>query len=108
MAAGARGAAWCAFTLLVLLWPANIPGSFDGAPLDGGVEAIAVGFVVPILCWFYPAFFRSRLAQMLIVAIAVLRIADAQFTQGGFCVSFDPQRQIVRDQTGKPHSWDVR
>ena len=108
MAAGARGAAWCAFTLLVLLWPANIPGVFDGAPLDGGVEAIAIGFAVPILCWFYSAFFRSRLAQTLIVAIALLRIADAQFTQGGFCVAFDPQRQIVRDQTGKPHSWDVR
>lgn len=108
MAGGARGAAWCAFTLLVLLWPAKITGPFDGAPLDGGIEAVAVGFIVPILCWFYGGFFRTTLPKVLIVAIALLRIADAQFTPGGLCVRFDPQRQIVRDQTGKPHSWDVR
>jgi hypothetical protein len=108
MQGGARGAAWCALTLFVLLWPAKIAGPLDGAPLDGGVEAIALGLVVPVLCWFYGGFFRTRVAKVLIVAIALLRIADAQFTQGGFCVRFDPQRQIVRDQTGKPHSWDVR
>lgn len=96
------------FTIVVLWWPAKIPGVFDGAPLDGGVEAVAVGFIVPLLCWFYPAFFRARAATLLIVAIALLRIADAQFTQGGLCVRFDPQRTIVRDQTGRPHSWDVR
>lgn len=108
MAGGARGAAWCALTLLVLLWPAKIAGPLDGAPLDGGIEAIAVGFIVPVLCWFYGGFFRSTLAKALIVAIALLRIADAQFTPGGFCVAFDPLRPIARDQTGKPHSWDVR
>ena len=99
---------WSALTLLALLWPAKIPGLFDGAPLDGALEAILVGLVVPILCWFHGAFFRTRLAKILIVAVALLRIADAQFTQGGWCVRFDPQRTIVRDQTGKPHSWDVR
>jgi hypothetical protein len=108
MPGGARGLAWAAFTLLVLLWPARIAGILDGAPLDGGLEAIAIGLVVPVLCWFYGGFFRTRLAQVLIVAIALLRIADAQFTQGGLCVRFDPQRQIVKDQTGRPHSWDVR
>lgn len=105
---GFSGLLWSAFTLAVLLWPAKIPGLFDGAPLDGGIEAVAIGLVVPVLCWFYPAFFRSRLATILIVALALLRIADAQFTQGGLCVRFDPQRTIVRDSTGRPHSWDVR
>jgi hypothetical protein len=108
MQGGGRGLAWSALVLLVLLWPARIAGPFDGAPLDGGAEAIAVGLIVPILCWFYSGFFRTRLAVTLIIAIALLRIADAQFTQGGFCVRFDPQRQIVKDGTGKPHSWDVR
>ena len=99
---------WSAFTLLVLLWPAKIAGAFDGAPLDGRFEAVAVGLVVPILCWFHGGFFHTRFAKMLIISLALLRIADAQFTQGGLCVGFDPQRTIVRDQTGKPHSWDVR
>ena len=108
MHGGARAAAWCAFALLVLVWPARIAGPLDGAPLDGGVEAIAVGLIVPVLCWFYSGFFRGHLAKILVVTIAVLRIADAQFTQGGLCVRFDPERQIVRDQTGRPHSWDVR
>ncbi len=108
MRGGARGVAWCAFTLLVLIWPANIAGVFDGAPLDGGLEAIALGLVVPVLCWFHSGFFRTRSAKILIILIAILRIADAQFTQGGLCVRFDPQRQIVKDQAGRPHSWDVR
>ena len=108
MRGGGRGLAWSAFTLAVLLWPAKIPGLFDGAPLDGGTEAVLVGLVVPLLCWFHGAFFRTGPARILIIAIALLRIADAQLAQGGLCVRFDPQRTIVRDQTGRPHSWDVR
>ncbi len=30
--------AWCVLTLAVLLWPAKVPGIFDGAPLDGGLR----------------------------------------------------------------------
>ena len=103
-----RAFAWCVLTLAVLWWPAKVPGLFDGAPLDGAVEAMAIGLVAPILCWFHPAFFRTRFAQILIVAIALVRIADAQLTQGGLCVRFDPERVIVKDSTGRPHSWDVR
>jgi hypothetical protein len=100
--------AWCVATLAVLFWPAKVPGLFDGAPLDGAAEAVVAGLLVPVLCWFHPHFFRSRRARALVVALALLRIADAQFTQGGWCVRFDPPEQIVRDGTGRPHSWDVR
>ncbi len=103
-----RAFAWCALTLAVLFWPAKIPGMFDGAPLDGGVEAVIAGLIVPILCWFYPQVFAARWARGLIVALVILRIADAQFAQGGWCVRFDTPAQIVRDGTGRPHSWDVR
>ena len=108
MEGGGRGFLWCALALAVLLWPARVPGMFDGAPLDGGAEAVVVGLLVPALCWFYPAFFRRRAAAIAIVALALLRVADAQLTQGGLCVRFDPQRPILKDQTGRPHSWDVR
>jgi hypothetical protein len=108
MEGGWRGFLWSAFTLIVLLWPAKIPGLFDGAPLDGAIEAVIAGLLVPSLCWFHYNFFRTRSARALIVALALVRLADAQFTQGGWCVRFDPPEQIVRDGTGRPHSWDVR
>ena len=100
--------AWSALTLAVLFWPARVPGMFDGAPLDGAAEAVIVGLLVPVLCWFHHQFFRSRVARGLVIALALLRIGDAQFTQGGWCVRFDPPAPIVRDGTGRPHSWDVR
>ena len=99
---------WCALTLGVLFWPAKIPGLFDGAPLDGAAEAVIAGLVVPVLCWFHHQFFRSRAARLLVVALVLVRIADAQMAQGGWCVRFDTPEQIVRDGTGRPHSWDVR
>jgi hypothetical protein len=95
-------------TVAVLAWPARVPGLFDGAPLDGGVEAVVIGLLVPALCWFYSAFFTYRFAQIAIIALALLRVADAQLTQGGWCVRFDTPAPIVRDSTGRPHSWDVR
>ena len=108
MQGGARSFVWCAVALIVLLWPARVPGAFDGAPLDGGVEAAVIGLIVPALCWFYSGFFTHRLAQIAIIALALLRMADAQLTQGGWCVRFDAPAPIVRDSTGRPHSWDVR
>jgi hypothetical protein len=104
----ARSFVWCVVTLIVLLWPSRVPGPFDGAPLDGGVEAVVIGLVVPALCWFYGGFFKHRLAQLAVIAFALLRVADAQLTQGGWCVRFDTPAPIVRDSTGRPHSWDVR
>ena len=105
---GARAFAWCVLTLAVLFWPAKVPGMFDGAPLDGAAEAVIVGLLVPVLCWFHPRFFNRRSARLMVVALAILRVADAQMTQGGWCVRFDPPEPIVRDATGRPHSWDVR
>ena len=108
MRGGGRGFLWCALALMVLLWPARVPGLFDGAPLDGGVEAVVVGLLVPVLCWFCSGFFIHRFAQIAIISLALLRVVDAQLTQGGWCVRFETPAPIVRDSTGRPHSWDVR
>jgi hypothetical protein len=99
---------WCVLSLAVVFWPAKVPGIFDGAPLDGAFEAVIAGLLVPALCWFHYNFFRTRPARALVVALALLRLADAQMTQGGWCVRFDTPAPIVRDSTGRPHSWDVR
>lgn len=106
--AGVRSAAWSVVALALLLWPANVPGMFDGAPLDGGPEAVVVGLLLPVLCWFHGGFLRGRLGPALIVALALVRVVDAQMTPGGWCVRFDTPKPIVRDSTGRPHSWDVR
>ena len=108
MNGGMRGFLWSGLTLLALLWPARVPGIFDGAPLDGGVEAVVVGLLIPALCWFHGAFFHSRVAKILVIGLGLARLADAQLTPGGWCVRFDPPRPIVKEQTGRPHSWDVR
>lgn len=108
VATGARAFAWCALTLAVLFWPAQIPSLFDGAPLDGAAEAVVAGLIVPLLCWFHYRFFDARYARGLVIALVLLRITDAQFVQGGWCVRFDTPQQIIRDGTGRPHSWDVR
>jgi hypothetical protein len=91
-----------------LWWPGRIAGLLDGAPLTGQVEAILLGFVAPALWWFHRSFFRSRAAQVGVAAIVILKIAAAFPAQEGWCVRFDPHRPIVRDSTGRPHSWDVR
>ena len=56
---GAGPVAWSVLALAVLLWPANVPGMFDGAPLDGGPEAVVVGLLLPVLCWFHGGFLRG-------------------------------------------------
>lgn len=104
----ARGFIWSLLALAVLWWPTRIPGLFDGAPLDGGAEAVVLGLLVPALCWFHGGFLRGRLGPALIVTLALLRVLDAQMTTGGWCVRFEPTRPLVRDATGRPHSWDVR
>jgi hypothetical protein len=96
MPGGPSGFLWSAFALIVLLWPAKVPGLFDGAPLDGGLEAVVVGLLVPALCWFHGAFFHSRVAKILVIGLGLARLADAQLTPGGWCVRFDPPRPAAR------------
>ena len=108
MRGGRRGLAWGVFALAVLLWPANVPGWFDGAPLDGGLEAVVIGLLIPVMFWFHGDFLRGRFGPALILALALLRVADASFTEGGWCVRFEPSRPLMRDATGRPHSWDLR
>jgi hypothetical protein len=94
-----------------LLWPAHVsgPGSFDGAPLDGAAEAILVGVVLPALLWLHPRFLATRFARASVIALLGWKALTALlFVQDGWCVRFQPAAQIVKDETGAPHSWDIR
>lgn len=100
---------WRVVTLVALLWPSRLSGVLDGAPLDTPAEALLFGLVVPALLWLHPAFLRRVTVRATIVAILLIKVVSAVSTQyHGWCLTFDPPRPMVRDSTGRPHSWDLR
>jgi len=99
---------WGVAAVAALWWPGRISGPLDGAPLDGTLEAIALGLVLPALWWFHSKFLHSRLARIAIAAIVLVKISGAFLTQEGWCIRFDTAAPIVNDSTGRIHSWDVR
>jgi hypothetical protein len=102
-------AAWRVITLVALLAPSHLSGWFDGAPLDSLTEALLLGLIAPALLWLHPSFLRRTAVRALVVAIVVVKLAAAFWLQqDGWCITFNPPRPMVRDSTGKPHSWDIR
>jgi hypothetical protein len=100
---------WRVITLVALLWPSHVSGWFDGAPLDSLSEALAAGLIAPALVWLHPSFLRKTAVRALVAAIVAIKLAAAvSLQQDGWCITFDPPRPMVRDSTGKPHSWDIR
>jgi len=100
---------WLIITLVALLWPSHLSGWFDGAPLDSLAEALLVGLIAPTLLWLHPSFLRKTAVRATIAAILLVKLAAAfALQQDGWCITFDPPRPMVRDSTGKPHSWDIR
>ena len=100
---------WFVLVLVAVLWPSRVSGPLDGPPLDTPLEALALGFAVPILAWLEPAFLRRWSVRLLIGSILVIKVAvTAGMQQEGWCLTFDPPKPMVRDSTGKPHAWDMR
>ena len=100
---------WAAITMVALVWPSTLSGPLDGAPLQGLAEALVIGFLVPILIWFDPAFLRRVVIRVAIAAILLVKIATAlTLQQEGWCIAFEPPYPMVRESTGKPHAWDLR
>lgn len=48
------------------------------------------------------------MVQVAIVALLILKASSASLSQDGWCVRFDLPAPVVKDHTGRPHSWDVR
>jgi hypothetical protein len=99
---------WGAVAVAALWWPGTVSGPLDGAPLDGPLEAVALGLVLPALWWFHGEFLQSRLARAAIIAIVLFKMSGALLVQEGWCVRFDTAAPIVSHSTGRIHSWDVR
>ena len=100
---------WRVITLVALLWPSHLSGWFDGAPLDSLPEALVAGLIAPALVWLHPSFLRKTAVRAAVAAIVLIKLTAAvSLQQDGWCITFDPPRPMVRDSTGRPHSWDIR
>ena len=100
---------WRVLAIVAVIAPSRLSGPLDGAPLEQLGEALLLGLIAPTLAWLHPQFLRRAAARGLVAAILILKLAGVVFLQQeGWCVSFVPPRPMVRDSTGKPHSWDIR
>ncbi len=100
---------WRLLAIVALLWPGRVSGMLDGAPLDVVPEAVLLGLVTPVLAWLHPSFLRHRLARAAVIALLAIKVAaPLVFQQQGWCLAFTPPKPMVRESTGKPHSWDIR
>ena len=100
---------WRVLAILAVWWPSRLSGILDGPPLDTRLEALTLGLIVPVLVWAHPAFLRRAVPRALILGILALKILGAMtLQQQGWCLTFAPPKPMVRDSTGKPHTWDIR
>jgi len=107
-----RPAAWWLWSVLcfaALLWPSRFSGPLDGAPLDGPVEAIGLGLLLPILWWFHPEFLVRPGARQLIAVLIVVKAATGVLvSQDGLCLRLTTPEALVLDGPLVQQSWDIR
>ena len=100
---------WRVLAILALWWPSRVSGILDGPPLDTRLEALTLGLMAPALVWAHPSFLRRAIPRALVLVILAIKIAVAlALQQQGWCLTFAPAKPMVRDSTGKPHTWDMR
>src|SRR5688572_7013617 len=100
---------WRVLAIVAVWWPSRVSGIFDGPPFDTRLEALTFGLIVPVLIWLRPGFLRRAVPRALILGILGLKVVGAlTLQQQGWCLTFAPPKPMVRDSTGKPHTWDVR
>jgi hypothetical protein len=108
---------WTAMLVIAVLWPSRALSTFDGLPLDGTAEAIALGVVLP-MCWIIGRSFLDRpSARIVVLLLLAVKIAGAVLlTQQGLCARFSTAAPFraevltipIEEPTGALRSWDVR
>ena len=77
-------------------------------PLDTLPEVLLLGLIARA-AWLHPAFLHRFAVRAVVIAILAMKIVAALvLQQQGWCVAFTPAKPMVRESTGKPHSWDIR
>jgi hypothetical protein len=108
---------WGAALGVALLWPSHSLSILDGVPLDGRIEALVIGLVIPMLVWLHRGFLAKRLVRVGIVALLLVKIGDATLlTQQGLCAAFSTTAPYstevltipIEEPRGVLRSWDLR
>ena len=108
---------WTGLAALALLWPSRFIGVLDGAPLDGRVEAIVIGLLVPSLWWVNRPALRATPTRLVIAALLVWKAGTGVLaTQQGLCglaLAAGPLHGVtqgipIEEPSGVLRSWDVR
>ena len=100
-----------------VLWPGRVLSVLDGIPLDGRLEAVLVGVVLPAL-WWMDRKFLSRIAPRIAIAalLALKMLAHIALPQHGLCGRFSTDAPFsgvsstipIDEPTGLLRSWDLR
>jgi hypothetical protein len=105
-----------ALFLIAVLWPSRALSTFDGLPLNGTAEAIALGVLVPALWIVSPRFLDVAWVRSAVLLLLIVKIADAALlTQEGLCARFYTTALCtevltipIEEPRGLLRSWDVR
>jgi hypothetical protein len=110
-------ALWTIAAIVAVLWPSRFIGPLDGAPLDGGADAIVLGLILPALWWLSRERFRSSWSRAAIVALLGWKaVTGLVFEQQGLCLTTSAAAPIsgtamtmrIDEPRGFLRSWDVR
>lgn len=104
-----RSTPWVLVAAVAVLWPARTIGPLDGMPLDSRAEAVAIGLLLPALCWLYPEYLRSWTARALSVALLAVKLAGAlALTQEGWCERLITPLPLNQGANQIQLGWDAR
>jgi hypothetical protein len=113
----ANRAIWIVALAVAVLWPSHVLTPLDGVPLNGPLEAVLIGVVLPALIWLSPGFAGRRAARTAIVSLLALKaIASIAAPQHGLCARFTTAAPFhgvistidIDEPAGMLRSWDVR
>ncbi|MGE3492483.1 MAG: hypothetical protein AB7N29_20945 [Vicinamibacterales bacterium] len=108
---------WSVIGAIAVLWPGRLVGPLDGAPLDGRLEAVVVGLVLPSLWWLDRRAVTAVWVRVVIVALLAWKaLGPAVMVQQGLCATMTaavPLHGInqgipIEEPFGALRSWDLR
>jgi len=117
MKATVARALWTVLGALAMLWPSHLIGPLDGAPLDGPLEAVVIGLVLPSLWWLDRHAANVRWVRAVVVALLVWKISVAAVAgQQGLCAATFARAPLnginqgipIVEASGALRSWDLR
>src|SRR5262245_7185432 len=108
---------WTVLAAAALYWPARTLSVLDGLPLNGIVEAIVLGVVVPFLWTVKRSFLAARWVRATVIVLLGMKLAgSALLVQEGLCARFSTAAPFrtevltipIEEPRGILRSWDVR